>query len=85
MQRRVLPFLATVLVAITAAASPKDVRTVNDVDIRSWRDTAIVTGRARTRGDRLGHQIDEEVRYTRTYYCINKQWQLAAEHVTRIE
>ncbi|MBV9496834.1 MAG: nuclear transport factor 2 family protein [Acidobacteria bacterium] len=58
---------------------------VTEVDVRSWRGTAIVTGRARTHGNRLGRPIDEEVRYTRTFLQIEGRWQLAAEQVTRIE
>jgi uncharacterized protein (TIGR02246 family) len=57
---------------------------VDDVRVRVYADTAVVTGRARWRINLKGRDIDNERRYTSVFVKQKGQWQIVAQQLTRI-
>ena len=55
-----------------------------DVRVRIYGDTAVVTGRAMIKGQSKGQDISGEYRYTRVYAKPHEDWQIVASHFTAI-
>jgi ketosteroid isomerase-like protein len=55
-----------------------------DVNVRIYRDAAVVTGFASVDGDATDGRVVSAVRFTRTYVRIDGRWRLVAQQMTRI-
>lgn len=56
----------------------------DEVDVRLYGDTAVVTYRVTSKGQLKGQAIGGQFRATSTYVKIKGRWQLVAAQVTRI-
>lgn len=67
------------------APSPYDSFEVDDLSVRVYGDTAVVTGRSTPRGrDSKGQAITGRFRFTRVWVKRSGQWQVVAFQGTRI-
>jgi ketosteroid isomerase-like protein len=57
---------------------------VDDVDVRLFGDTAVVTGRTHAQGVQAGVAFDVELRFTDVFVRRSNQWQAVASHATTI-
>ncbi len=57
---------------------------LDDVNVRVYGDTAVVTGRATLKGQFTGQDTTGKFRYTRVYVKRNGRWQVVAWQATRI-
>lgn len=57
---------------------------VDDVRIRIYGDTAVVTGRSWVKGQHRGTHTSGNYRYTRVYIQKKGRWQLVSSQSTRI-
>ena len=55
-----------------------------DVKIRVYGDSAVVTGHAKWRINLKGRDIDNERRYTSVFVKKDGRWQIVAQHLSRI-
>lgn len=56
----------------------------DDVNVRLYGHTAVVTYRVTSKGEFKGQSIGGQFRATSTYVKMNERWQLVAAQVTRI-
>ncbi|MGH9905507.1 MAG: nuclear transport factor 2 family protein [Pyrinomonadaceae bacterium] len=56
----------------------------DEVNIRMYGNTAVVTYRVTSKGQFKGQDIGGQYRATSTYVKIKGRWQLVAAHITRI-
>ena len=72
-------------VANARAGNPHfDSLSYDDVNVRFYGNTAVVTGRATIKGTDGGQDISGQARYTRVYVKMRGRWQLVAFSTTRI-
>lgn len=62
-----------------------DSRTISDLNVRVYGDTAIVTGRATQKGSERGTDYSGDYRFTRVYVKQNGRWMTVALQTTRIQ
>lgn len=62
-----------------------DSRTISDLNVRVYGDTAIVTGRATQKGSERGKDYSGDYRFTRVYVKQNGRWMTVALQTTRIQ
>ena len=55
-----------------------------DVKIRVYGDSAVLTGHAKWRINLKGRDIDNERRYTSVFVKKDGRWQIVAQHLSRI-
>jgi len=73
--------------AIAEIKAPADASyslTGDDVQVRVYGDTAIVTGRVTEKGIFNGHSINSQSRYTDVWIRRNARWQVVAAQNTRL-
>jgi ketosteroid isomerase-like protein len=58
--------------------------TNDDMKVRVYGETAVVTGRATIRGQIDGREIQDQNRYTSVFVKRRGRWQVIALHVTRV-
>lgn len=58
--------------------------TNDDMKVRVYGETAVVTGRATIRGQIDGREISDQNRYTSVFVRRRGRWQVIALHVTRV-
>ena len=58
--------------------------TVDDVDVRVFGDSAVVTGRTRAQGAQAGVPYNVTLRFTDVFVRRGDQWQAVASHATLI-
>ena len=58
--------------------------TLNELDVRIYGDTAVVTGLATRKGSMNGKDISGSIRYTRVYVNTNGRWQVVAFQQTPV-
>jgi uncharacterized protein (TIGR02246 family) len=58
--------------------------TIDDVEVRVFGDTAVVTGRNHARGTQSGTPFDVRLRFTDVFVRRDGQWQAVASHATLI-
>ena len=58
--------------------------TVDDIDVRLFGDTAVVTGRTHASGSQSGAPFDVRLRFTDVFVRRSDQWQAVASHATLI-
>jgi ketosteroid isomerase-like protein len=56
--------------------------TADDVEVRVFGDTAVVTGRTHARGVQSGASFDVRLRFTDVFVRRSEQWQAVASHAT---
>jgi len=56
----------------------------DDVRIRVYKDSAVVTGRAKWRINLKGRDVDNERRYTLVFVKKDGRWQIVAQHLSRV-
>ena len=66
-------------------ANRVDSMTLDEVEVRVFGDTAVVTGRTRARGSQSGAQYDVGLRFTDVFVRRDGDWQAVASHATLIE
>jgi ketosteroid isomerase-like protein len=57
---------------------------LDDIDVRSFGDTAVVTGRSTLRVAFKGQSNTSVFRYTRVYVKRKGRWQVVAQQLTRV-
>ena len=57
---------------------------LDDIDVRLFKDTAIVTGRSTLRVAFKGQSNTSAFRYTRVYVKRDGRWQVVAQQLTRL-
>jgi ketosteroid isomerase-like protein len=57
---------------------------IDDVQVRVYGDTAVVTSRGTVKGQRRGQDIGGQSRSTSVYVKKQERWQLVATQITRI-
>ncbi len=57
--------------------------TTDDVQVRTFVDVAVLTGRATVKGHYKGQDISGRYRYTDTYVKLEGRWQIIAAQATR--
>ena len=57
---------------------------IDDLNVRSFGDWAIVTGRTRAAGEYLGEIAEVSLRFTDVFVCRNSIWQAIASQATLI-
>ena len=62
-----------------------DSRTISDLNVRVYGNTAIVTGRATQKGSERGKDYSGDYRFTRVYVKQKGRWMTVALQTTRIE
>ena len=62
-----------------------DSRTISDLNVRVYGDTAIVTGRATQKGSESGKDYSGDYRFTRVYVKQQGQWMTVALQTTLIQ
>jgi uncharacterized protein (TIGR02246 family) len=62
-----------------------DSRTISDLNVRVYGDTAIVTGRAIQKGSERGKDYSGDYRFTRVYVKQKGRWMTVALQTTRIQ
>jgi len=60
-----------------------DAYDTTEVKVRVWGDTAVVTGRASTRGTNAGRPFANDFTFTDTLARIDGRWRAVAAHVSR--
>lgn len=63
---------------------PDDAFDVEDVKVRWYGDTAVLTGRVIIKYRNKGQMVAEKYRYTDTYLKRRGRWQVVASQLTRI-
>ena len=58
--------------------------TVDEVDVRVFGDSAVVTGRTRAQGAQAGVPYNVTLRFTDVFVRRGDQWQAVASHATLI-
>lgn len=58
--------------------------TNDDIKVRVYGDTGVVTGRATIRGQIEGREIKDQNRYTSVFLKRRGRWQVIALHVSRV-
>ena len=58
--------------------------TLNEIDVRVYANTAVVTGLATRKGTADGKDISEGIRYTRIYIHREGRWQVVQFQQTRV-
>ncbi len=56
----------------------------DDVRVRVYGDTAVVTGLWASKGQNKGKAFDNKERYTAVYVKRDRRWQVVAEHLTTV-
>lgn len=56
----------------------------DDVRVRAYKDSAVLTGRAKWKFTYQGREIDNQIRYTHVYIKQRGAWRIVAQHVSRI-
>ncbi|MGA9994044.1 MAG: nuclear transport factor 2 family protein [Pyrinomonadaceae bacterium] len=56
----------------------------DDVRVRAYKDSAVLTGRAKWKFTYQGREIDNQIRYTHVYVKQQGSWRIVAQHVSRI-
>jgi len=62
-----------------------DARTISDLTVRVYGDTAIVVGRSNQKGSEDGKDYSGDYRFTRVYVKQGGQWQTVALQTTLIQ
>jgi uncharacterized protein (TIGR02246 family) len=62
-----------------------DARTISDLNVRVYGDTAIVTGRSTQKGSEYGKDYSGDYRFTRVYVKQNGHWLTVALQTTLIQ
>ena len=62
-----------------------DSRTISDLNVRVYGDTAIVTGRSTQKGSERGKDYSGDYRFTRVYVKQNGRWLSVALQATLIQ
>jgi len=75
---------AEVLNLYKAGSIKRELVNLDDVNVRIYGDTAVVTGRATLKGQFTGQDTSGKFRYTRVYVKRNGRWQVVAWQATRI-
>ena len=57
---------------------------VDEIEVRLFGDTAVVTGRTHARGTQSGAPFDVRLRFTDVFVRRGDQWQAVASHATTI-
>ena len=57
---------------------------VDDVRVRVYGESAVVTGQAKWRISLQGRDIDNERRYTTVFVKRNGEWRIVAQHLTKL-
>lgn len=58
---------------------------VDDIEVRTFGDFAIVTGRTQARGEYAGQIYDVTLRFTDAFVRRNRNWQAISSHATWIK
>lgn len=56
----------------------------DDVRVRAYKDSAVLTGRAKWKFKYQGRDIENQIRYTHVYAKQHGTWRIVAQHVSRI-
>jgi uncharacterized protein (TIGR02246 family) len=56
----------------------------DNVNVRVYGDTAVITGVATQKGRDKGKDISGQIRFTRVYVKRNGQWRIVAGHASRV-
>ncbi len=75
---------AQVLEAIKSGDLKYDQLENNDIQVRVYGDTAVLTGRTTQKGQFKGKDIGGQTRFTRVYLKQHGKWQAVAFQATRI-
>jgi hypothetical protein len=75
---------AQVLEAIKSGDLKYDQLANNDLQVRVYGDTAVLTGRTAQKGQFKGKDISGQTRFTRVYLKQHGKWQAVAFQATRI-
>ena len=75
---------AQVLEAIKSGDLKYDQLENNDIQVRVYGDTAVLTGRTTQKGQFKGKDISGQTRFTRVYLKQHGKWQAVAFQATRI-
>jgi ketosteroid isomerase-like protein len=75
---------AEMVAGVKSGATKYTTFAVSDLKVHVYGDSAVVTGKAATKGTENGKSIDMEVRFTDTWVKKDGQWVCAATQVTRI-
>ena len=59
--------------------------TVDEVEVRLFGDTAVVTGRTHARGSQSGAPFDMRLRFTDVFVRRQGAWQAVASHATMLQ
>jgi ketosteroid isomerase-like protein len=57
---------------------------IDEVEVRLFGDTAVVTGRTHARGSQSGAPFDVTLRFTDVFVRRGDQWQAVASHATEV-
>ncbi|HET6959665.1 MAG TPA: nuclear transport factor 2 family protein [Vicinamibacterales bacterium] len=69
---------------LESSATRIESMTVDDVDVRLFGDTAVVTGRTHARGVQTGAAFDVTLRFTDVFVRRSDEWQAVASHATLV-
>ncbi len=69
---------------VTSGALKAESASVDDMKVRIYGDTAVVTGRVTTKGQYKGKDISGQFRFTDVFVKRNGKWQAVASHGSRI-
>lgn len=69
---------------LESSATRIESMTVDDVDVRLFGDTAVVTGRTHARGVQTGAAFDVTLRFTDVFVRRSDEWQAVASHASLI-
>lgn len=58
--------------------------TVDEVEVRLFRDTAVATGRTRATGSYHGKAASVVLRFTDVFIRRNGRWQIVASHASTV-
>jgi len=69
---------------LESSATGVESMTVDEVDVRLFGDTAVVTGRTHARGVQAGAAFDVTLRFTDVFVLRSDEWQAVASHASLI-
>ncbi len=70
---------------LESSATRIESMTVDDVDVRPFGDTAVVTGRTHARGVQSGAAFDVTLRFTDVFVRRSDEWQAVASHASLVQ